>query len=294
MAFTIDKATVKTFEDNVRHLAQQKDSRLRAWVQEKDKTSAVHSFKRIGAQTLALKVGRRVATPVNDSVWSNRVATPASYDGGDTVESEDAAQMIINPTSEITIAFGNAVRRQYDDIIIAAAFANAPDEAAGANAFPAGQVFGDYNGEMDLTVATAVNALFLTNNIDPEDEKVFVIGPNQARKLLHETRATHGDFVEAKQLVSGGFIRNWMGFTWVVSNRLSHPAGGQVDCIAMTRKAMGLLVTEDLFVRVAEDPSLSFLTRVYSKISAGAVRVEDEQIVRVKMKDTATVAEPTW
>jgi hypothetical protein len=84
----ITAAMVKTFENNVRHLAQQKESRLRAWVQEKDKTSSVHSFKRIGQQSLAAKVGRRVATPVNDSVWSNRVATPGSFDGGDTVESK--------------------------------------------------------------------------------------------------------------------------------------------------------------------------------------------------------------
>lgn len=295
MAVTITNAMVKTFENNVRHLAQQKESRLRAWVQEKDKTSSVHSFKRIGQQSLAAKVGRRVATPVNDSAWSNRVATPASFDGGDTIESEDAAQMIINPTSEVSTAFGYAVKRQYDDIIINAAFVNALDESAAANAFPAAQVIGDYNGEMDFTVATAVNALFLKNNIDPEEEKVFIIGPNQARKLLHETRATHADFVGmAEALVNGGFVKRWMGFSWVVSNRLLAPLAGQLDCIAMTRKAMGLLVTEDLFVRVAEDPSISFATRVYTKVSAGAVRVEDEHIVRVKMKDTATVAEPTW
>jgi hypothetical protein len=295
MAVTITAAMVKTFEDNVRHLAQQKESRLRAWVQEKDKTSSTHSFKRIGQQTLAAKVGRRVATPVNDSAWSNRVATPSPYDGGDTIESEDAAQMIINPTSEVSIAFGYAVKRQYDDIIINAAFANALDEGGNVNAFPAAQVIGDYNGEMDFTVASAVNALFLKNNIEPEEEKCIVVGPNQARKILHETRATHMDFVgQAEALVNGGFVKRWMGFTWIVSNRLNAPAAGQLDCIAMTRKALGLLVTEDLFVRVAEDPSISFATRVYTKITAGGTRVEDEHIVRVKMKDSATVAEPTW
>lgn len=294
MAVTITAAMVKTFENTVRHLAQQKESRLRAWVQEKDKTSNTHSFKRLGQQALAAKVGRRTATPVNDSTWSNRVASPASYDGGDTYESEEAAQMIINPASELSTAFGFAVKRQYDDIIINAAFVNALDETGAVNAFPAAQVIGDYTQEMDFTIATAVNALFLKNNIDPEEEKVFIIGPNMARKILHETRATHDDFVEAKQLVAGGFVKNWMGFSWVVTNRLLAPAAGQLDCIAMTRRAMGLLVTEDLFVRVAEDPSLSFLTRVYTKVSAGAVRVEDEHIVRVKMKDSATVAEPTW
>lgn len=295
MAVTITNAMVKTFEDNVRHLAQQKESRLRAWVQEKDKTTSSHSFKRIGQQSLAPKVGRRQATPVNDSQWSNRVATPSPYDGGDTIDSEDAAQMIINPTSEVSTAFGYAVKRQYDDIIINAAFANALDEGGNVNAFPAAQIIGDYNGEMDFTIASAINALFLKNNIEPEEPKCMIIGPNQARKILHETRATHSDFVgKAEALVNGGFVRHWMGFDWIVSNRLNAPLAGQLDCIAMTMKALGLLVIEDLFVRVAEDPSISFATRVYTKITAGATRVEDEHIVRVKMKDSATVAEPTW
>lgn len=295
MAVSISNAMVKTFEDNVRHLAQQKDTRLRAWVQERDKTSSVHSFKRIGQQALAPKVGRRQATPVNDSTWSNRVATPSPYDGGDTIESEDAAQMVINPTSEVSTAFGYAVKRQYDDIIINACFVNALDESGNVNAFPAAQVIGDYTGEMDMTVATAVNALFLKNNIDPDEPKCMVVGPNQARKILHETRATNSQFVgQAEALVNGGFVKRWMGFDWILSNRLLAPAAGQLDCFAVTRRALGLLVIEDLFVRIAEDPSLSFTTRVYTKVTAGAVRVEDEHIVRVKMKDSATVAEPAW
>jgi hypothetical protein len=54
----------------------------------------------------------------------------------------------------------------------------------------------------------------------------------------------------AEALVNGGFVKRWMGFSWIVSNRLLAPLAGQLDCIAMTRKALGLLVTEDLFVRV--------------------------------------------
>lgn len=295
MAFTIDNAKVKTFENNVRHLAQQHESRMRLWCQEKDITSASHSFKRIGAQSLAPKNGRRQATPVNDSVWSNRIATPTPYDGGDTVESEDEAAMIINPSSEICTAFGYAVKRQYDDILINACFSNTLDEAGNVNAFPAAQGLGDYTTEFDFVFTTAVNTLFLKNEIPAEVEKAIVIGPNQARKLLHETRATNSQFVgQAQALVDGGFIRKWMGFTWIVSNRLLAPAAGQIDCIALTKRALGLLVTQDLFMRVAEDPSISFATRIYTKLVAGACRVEDEQIVRLKLKDSATVAEPAW
>jgi hypothetical protein len=294
MAVTITAAMVKTFESNVRHLAQQQDTRLRTWVQERNLTSSTHSFKRLGKQSLAAKAARRTATPVNDSAWSNRVAIPAPYDGGDTYESEEAAQMIISPSSELTTSFGYAVKRQYDDIIINAADANALDETGAVNAFPAGQYYngsGAYLDELDMKAVTAIGAMFNANDIPPEMAKVAVVGPNQVRKLQHEDKLGNSLYKEQLgALATNGFVRSWLGFDWILSNRLLKPAGGQIKCLFMTARALGLLVIEDLFVRVAEDPSMSFLTRVYTKITAGATRVEDEHIVVAKIKDTATIA----
>src|SRR5512146_2776152 len=132
MAFTIDKAFVKTFENTVRHTAQQGESKLRGRVVEKGPTTEEHSFKIVGPQSMGLKsargtAGRRADSPTNDTVWSNRVVVPAVYDGGDTVEKEDELRMVVSPTSEITKAFGMAARRQFDDIIIDAADAAALD-----------------------------------------------------------------------------------------------------------------------------------------------------------------------
>jgi hypothetical protein len=293
MAITITNAMVKTFESNVRHLAQQRESRLRAWVQEKDPTSASHSFKKLGTQALAAKAGPRTATPANDTAWSNRVATPASYDGGDTFESEDVAKMIINPASELTAAFGYAVQRQWDDIIINAADASAADEAGNANAFPAGQYYNGssaYADEISFAAVSAIAEVFNTNEIPPEMPKVAIVGPKQVRKLAHDAKATSSDYQAALgMLMSQGFIKSFLGFDWVMSNRLIKPQAGQIKPIFMTRQALGLLVTEDLFVRVAEDPSYSFMTRVYTKITGGAVRVEDEHIVVAKLADTVTL-----
>lgn len=294
MGITITNAMVKTFESNVRHIAQQKDSRLRAWVQERDKTSATHSFKIIGTQALAAKAGPRTATPANDTAWSNRVAVPASYDGGDTFESEDVARMIINPASELTTAFGYAVQRQYDDIIIGAADANALDESGAVNAFPAGQYYDGssaYADEITLKAVSAIAEVFNTNEVPPDEPKAAVVGPKQVRKLMHEDKIGSSLYQAAfGTLMSNGFVRGLLGFDWILSNRLLKPQAGQIKCLFMTRRAMGLLVTEDLFVRVAEDPSMSFLTRVYTKISAGAVRVEDAQIVVARLSDVATIA----
>jgi hypothetical protein len=293
MAVTIDKAAIKTFENNVRHTAQQMETALRRWCQEKSGPTASHSFKITG--TRALSVGakpRRQATPVNDQVWSNRVAIPASYDDGETIDSEDAAQMIIDPTSTVVRSMGYAVKRKYDDLIINATTANALDEAAAANAFPVGQFYDGsaaYADEITVKAITAIGNKFMTNEVPFEVEKCMVIGPNQVEKLLHEAKIGSFDYNSVKPL-SEGKIARFAGFTFIPSTRLLRPLADQIQVIAMTREALGLLVTEDLFTRVGEDPSLSFATRAYVKISAGAVRVQDEQIVVFRCKDTVTIA----
>ena len=77
-----------------------------------------------------------------------------------------------------------------------------------------------------------------------------------------------------------------MGFTWIMSTRLLAPASGQLSCLFMTTKALGLAVNRDITARVAEDPSVSFAWRFYLFMTMGAVRVEDEQIVELHVADT--------
>lgn len=292
MAFTIDKAKVKTFENTIRFLAQQGDNRVLRWVGDvRHGPTAVHSFKRVGKTTMAAKVGRRQATPEIDTVWSNRVVTTAVYDVGDTTEKEDEMAMVIDPKSTIVQNFGMAGRRQFDDLVIDSADANAPDEDGGANAFPAGQKLGDGTTEISFDIVTQVNELFQTNDVEPDEPKCAIIGPKQARKLLHEAKATNRDYVgEAQQLVNGGYVKHWMGFDWILTNRLNAPAGGQLNCLFMTRKAMGGVILEDITSEIGKDPSKSFMWRVYARLTAGFVRVEDEHIVKFHAKDTVTIA----
>ena len=116
--------------------------------------------------------------------------------------------------------------------------------------------------------------------------KVAVIGPKQAQKLLHLVQATQSFYVgQALALISNGFVSNWMGFDWVVSNRLLVPVAGQISCLAFTKRALGFQVNRDITAKVAEDPSLSFAWRIYAAMTMGAVRTEDEHIVHLRVKN---------
>jgi capsid protein len=286
VGINISNVYVQSFENNVRHLAQQSGSRARMCVTEKSVSSEKHNWERIGANTASLKTGPRQATPTNDSDWSRRVSVAATYDIGDTSEQEDPIQMLVDPNSNIVRSVGMAMRRQVDDVIFASATGTALDGTGAAIAFPAGQTVGTGAASFTYDGVTEVYEKFMVNDIDPDEQKYMIIGPTQLRKMQQLTEYTSSDYVNIKALANKGFVESWMGFDWIVSNRLLIPVAGQISCLALTKQAIGLQMNRDITTRVAEDPSISFAWRIYAYMTLGAVRVEDEHIVHWHLLNT--------
>ena len=288
MAITIDSAYIQTFENNVRHLAQQQETKLRSIVQEKQVSSENHNWEIMGLLEASEKTTARQATPEQDAAWSRRVSLAKTYNIGTSSEQEDPIQMLVDPNSNLTRAVAMGMKRKMDDVIIAAATGTALDGAGVAQAFPAGQKVGDGTAKISFDFVTEVQEKFMSNDIDPSVPKVAVIGPKQVRKLMQLTEQTSGDYVgkqALQQLNSSGIVPNWMGFTWILSTRLLAPLADQLSLIFMTQDAIGLQVNRDVSLRIQEDPSISFAWRIYSHMTCGAVRVEDEQIVHGHVSD---------
>lgn len=284
MAITIDKVYIQTFERNVRYLAQQADTRLRRFVTEKATDGQKHNWERLGSGEASLKAAARVATPTSDLPWSRRVSLAQTYHMGETVEQEDVVQMLIDPNSNVSAAIANGMKRKIDDILIAAATGTALNGDGTTSTFPAGQVVGDGTGVISIDNILEVQEKFYKNDIDPDESKVMVISPTVQRKLMSLMEVTSGDYQNSKALATG-MLPNWMGFDWVVSNRLLVPVAGQISCLAFTKRALGFQVNRDITAKVAEDPSLSFAWRIYAAMTMGAVRTEDEHIVHLKVKN---------
>jgi Phage capsid protein len=304
MAKTIEQAYVNTYERNVRQLAQQGITRLRPFVTEKGEQSESHNWETLDEQETDIGTSSQttgmlkrsagdvwagpVPTPNNDEVWEKRRTLINTYDAGNSTELEDPRQMLVDPNSAITISQSMKMRRAVDDVIITNAFSPATIKDGSTVAFPASQEIGDGTTPISFDLVTAVTELFLINDIDPMEGKVFIIGPTQMRKLLQITEATNFDYVNAKELSGNGYISNWMGFSWLVSTRLEDPGGlgDELNCIVMTKRALGLHVAKDIYTQVAQDPSASFAWRIYSCMSMDCVRVEDKHIVKVHVADT--------
>ncbi len=295
MANNFNVAHVKTFEANVRHLAQQTESHLRSLITErKGPSTSGHSFPRLAKRgdTMVQKTGRLVDTPNADSVWSNRVAVATKWHDGETYEKEDLVQALVDPESNLCKSIAAACQRKIDDLIIDAADADALTDFAGTTvALPTSQIIGDGSEEFGFSTITLLNQKYLENDIEPSERKALVIGPVQARALLHEARATSHDYVgPVSHLMSNGYIKSFLGFDFILSNRLASYGAGRLTCLSFTEKAFGELCLEDIYVKIAEDPTKSFTTRIYYAFNMGFVRIEDEHVFVIDVKNSLTLS----
>ncbi|NIV47398.1 MAG: hypothetical protein GWN46_11595, partial [Gammaproteobacteria bacterium] len=125
-----------------------------------------------------------------------------------------------------------------------AATGDALDGGGASIPFPAGQTVGTGATPISFDMVTEVQEVFMENDIDPDVPKCFVVGPTQVRKLMQLTEQTSKDYVRQglDELAQYGIVPNWMGFCWIMSTRLLAPAPGELNCLAFTRRALGMHV----------------------------------------------------
>lgn len=293
MSNSIPNIYIQTFERNLRHLAQQEITRLRPYVTERGTGGINHNWERVNSKEASIKVTRAQPTPIADFDFSRRTSVAKTYDIGEFVEQEDQVQAAVQLNSNLTMGMGYAMRRAYDDEIITALGGDALD-GTGANVpFDANQVVGDGTGEISFDLVTQVQEKFLENDIPTDMAKCFVVGPKQIRRLMQLTEQTSSDYVRTEalqklgQLTSTGICPMWMGFTWIMSTRLQAPAANELDCFAFTKRGIGLQINKDITANIAQDPSRSFGWSLYAHSVFGAVRVEDEHVVKLHVSDPA-------
>ena len=300
MAISIDDVYVETFEENIRIATQQGESKLRNFVEEVHNASESHKFDILGKAEARAKTSARMASPAGGNStggvgttdgldWTRRKSAPKTFDAGEQIEVEDPRQMMKDPSSKITKVLANAMKRKIDDIIISACNDPALDGAGNSVAFPTSQILGSATTIISTDLLLEANQLFLENDVDPDEQRVLVISPTQQRTLLNEEKITSADYQAVKAL-SGGYMPNILGFNHVIlSNRLGQtttpPTAGQIYCLAFTTSAIGLHVPQDIWAKVAERPDMSFAWQFYTAMMMGAVRIEDEHVIRLHLKD---------
>jgi len=294
---TIDQVYLDGFRDALRHLAQQKTSKLRAWADEFSPEAETGNWDRLGSGDAVVKPRKTATGDGTGRVWSRRIAVATPFKDDEITEVEDPSLMIIDPNSNLVQSIGYSMGRKVDDILIAAAKGNALNSVRagdGSNtptniAVPAAQIVGDYSAAISFDMVTETIEIFNTNDIDMEEPKCAVVGPRQVRELMNLTEQTSSDYVQAQALQQNGIVPNWMGFTWIMSTRLNGatPTTNQGNILFMSRKALGLHIPQNITTFCERDPSINYAWRPYAQMTLGGVRVEDEHLVWGKVLDAS-------
>ena len=287
MSIEVTTAFVQQYSANVQMLSQQKGSLLRDAVRVESMTGKNAFFDQVGKATAQKRTTRHADTPQIDTPHARRRVTLVDYEYADLIDEQDKVRMLIDPTSAYAQAAAFALGRAMDDEIISAALGTAFTGETGSTstALPAGQQIAD--GSADLTVAklrTAKKTLDLAS-VDPSIPRYIAVGPDQIEALLGDTNVTSSDFNTVKALVQGE-VNQFMGFTFIVSNRLSKP-GNIRSCFAWAEDGLALAIGKDVMARIDERSDKGYATQVYYCMSIGSSRMEVEKGVQIDCDESA-------
>lgn len=282
MSQFITEAFVNQYADNFKHVAQQNKSRLETLVTpEPNIVGMSKSVNRLGQRTAQRRTTRHSDTPLNDQPHSTRFVDLYDYEDGDMLDDQDKVRMLVDPKSDYVKAMNMGLNRAKDDVIIAAGLGNAR-ATTGNVVLSAGQKIA--NGGVGLTKAKLIQArgLFRRNEADDvAGEELYILYTDgELTDILADTTLTSADFVAVRALQEGNINTKWMGFQWIPSQR-APVAAGITSIMAWAKSGIIFGTGADIVAKVGEDPGKSFNVRIYSKMSIGAVRVEEEKVVQI-------------
>ena len=282
MSTQITTAFVNQFSANVQMLSQQMGSLLRNAVDTESVNGEKAFFDQVGQAAAVLRTSRHADTPLVETPHTRRMVTMSDYEYADLIDDSDKVRLLVDPTSTYSRAAAAAMGRAMDDVIITAALGTSQTGKDGSTSttLPAGQKIA--HGSAGLTIAKLVSAKELLDaaSVDPSIPRHIIVSPKQISDLLNNTTVTSSDFNTVKALAQGE-INSFVGFNFIVSNRLNTDSNSDRQVIAFAQDGIKLAVGKEPAARIDERADKSYSTQVYYCQTIGATRMEEEKVVEI-------------
>lgn len=298
MAESYNDIYINQYNANMLKLAQQEQSKLMNTINIKASHAQIELFDRYGVIEASQKTATRQSTTFNDVPFSRRQCTANPYKISTSIAESDINQMLVDPQGSILNSFASGFGRVYDDIIISAIVGSAIEEDRSGTvitnssvALASPQLIDNTGSILSYEMITDVIQVFQENEIDHLN-KFAVVSPAQVNALLNDDKAISADYVkrEALQTLNAtGIVANFMGFTWIVSNRLPVPTAGTAQVLFYDKDAIQGMQNYSIETNIAKDPSMNFETVIYSEMMFGAVRMEEKRVIALTVSNSVTV-----
>ena len=286
MSTQITTAFVNQFSSNITMLSQQMGSLLREAVDVETVTGEKAFFDQVGSAVAQVRTSRHGDTPLMETPHARRMVTMSTYEYADLIDDPDKVRLLVDPTSTYARAAAMAMGRSIDDVIISAALGSASTGKAGSTstALPSGQKIAHASGGLTQAKLVAAKKILDQNSVDPSIQRYIIVSPEQIEDLLNITAVTSADFNTVRALVQGE-VDTFVGFKFIVSNRLNTDSDGNRQVIAFAGDGIKLAIGKDVTGRIDERADKSYSTQIYYCMDIGATRMEEEKVVEIACQE---------
>lgn len=285
MVAQVETAWIKTYRDTVEGVLQQKDSRFAGKVSEDSYVGeGARPVMRVGEAATEEITTRGETKTEKELDLEARWITPRDWDAGPYREYDiDKVRHAAEFTGHWGVATKKAYNRRKDDLIIAAATGSAQ---TGKDGTGAAATFDTTNmrvtsGSAGMTVAKLreMKRRFEEQEVDLDEEALYcAISAKQHDNLLADIQVTSRDFNGGAPVLEKGMISQFMGFTFVRTQRLG-TVSSERRCITWTPKGLHLGTWKeweadvDINKRIRGNPVES-----YFKFKMNACRLDEKRV----------------
>ena len=286
MSTQITTAFVNQFSSNITMLSQQMGSLLREAVDVETVTGEKAFFDQVGSAVAQVRTSRHGDTPLMETPHARRMVTMSTYEYADLIDDPDKVRLLVDPTSTYARAAAMAMGRSIDDVIISAALGSASTGKAGSTStsLPSGQKIAHASGGLTQAKLVSAKKILDQNSVDPSIQRYIIVSPEQIEDLLNITAVTSADFNTVRALVQGE-VDTFVGFKFIVSNRLNTDSDGNRQVIAFAGDGIKLAIGKDVTGRIDERADKSYSTQIYYCMDIGATRMEEEKVVEIACQE---------
>jgi hypothetical protein len=280
------------FDQNWRHLVQQKNSRLREYVTLDSISGKEKSYNQLSEAAMQLITSRSGETRISDQATAKRWIRPKAYDTAKLFDEFDEQLLgeVVLPTSPVVQSHAAAYARTADQVIIEALGGSAYTGETGVTptSLPSGQkVAVNYvetgsvaNSGLTIGKLRAAKFILDANEVDEEEERIIVVSAKQLQDLLRTTEITSADYNSVKALVDGS-VNTFMGFKFRKTQLLPLNSSTDVRSSYVYVKSGIVLAERGLKTHMDVRTDLSHSLQTRSVASLGATRLEEKKVVEI-------------
>lgn len=302
MSENLTKLFTPQFSTNLELKLQQMGSKLRDTVSTGSHVGKMASpIQQINPIKAKRPAGRFAPKDRTDADFVRRWVFPVDGEIDQLIDSFDELKTIVDPKSQYTVNAANAVGRDYDDEIIAAATrdsyigtdANAlTTESFNTSLYRIADNFGA-SAATGLTVAKLIELkrLYRHNEVDLDtDPATLIIGSKQESDLLNQAQVVSTEFNDKPVLVDGVLTR-FMGFNIKVMERLPTYTTNTRGVLSYVKSGIYLGIWKDMTNRVSIRNDLSGEPYdLYTAYSMGATRTQPGKVYQIACLDSTGAA----